>query len=232
MIPNETTPQAITPAIAALSEKLAAGRPQYVPVRPSPDAEIQKCYLNVDAYVRANGGEAVEGWLIWEETQGRWLLAIHHCVWRSPTGCLLDITPHADGEPQIVFCTGGRKWDRVHQVAGVCEPLAADEKVRRFCEVTNELQRWAEENTAAGKPVVPDTRFRRLRIEQASLLVEFIVAPRMMARPRFESSRQTPYARTGTTVVVGAEADKQQVWAKKAQDRAKKKAERRRKKKR
>ena len=195
MFLNETTPQEITPAIAALSQKLGAGHPQYVPVDPSPDALVQKCYLNVDAYVRANGGEAVEGWLIWEETQRRWLFAIHHCVWRSPTGCLVDITPHADGEPQIVFCPGGRKWDRIHHVAGVYEPLAADEKVRRFCDVSNELQRWEEENTAAGKPVVPDQRSVRLSMEQVSLLAELSndplagIASRLMARLRSESSR-------------------------------------------
>src|SRR4051794_25878605 len=30
-----------------------------------------------------NGGTAVEGWLIWQEENDRWLLANHHCVWRN-----------------------------------------------------------------------------------------------------------------------------------------------------
>lgn len=172
MIPKETTPRAITPAIAHLARKLGACAPQYVPVQPSPDALLQKCYPNVGAYVRANGGEPVEGWLVWEETGQRWLLAIHHCVWRSPTGCLIDITPHADGEPQIVFCPGGPKWDGVHQVAGVYEPLVADRTVQRLCAVGNELQRWSATNTTVGKPVVPDMRSTQLSMEQMKLLAE------------------------------------------------------------
>jgi hypothetical protein len=170
MIPKETTPRAITPAIVHLARKLGAGHPQYVPVQPSPVALLQNCYLNVDAYVRANGGEPVEGWLVWEETKQRWLHAIHHCVWRGPTGRLIDITPQADEEPQIVFCPGGPKWDGVHQVAGVYEPLVADRTVHRLCDASNELQRWWAANTIAGKPVIPDMRSMQMSMEQFKLL--------------------------------------------------------------
>ena len=63
------------------------------------------CYWNVAAMVREHGGEMVLGWqcLWWP---GRLVIAMHHAVWRRPTGALLDVTQKDTGEQNSTtsFC--------------------------------------------------------------------------------------------------------------------------------
>jgi len=166
----EKTPEVITPTILELAEKLGATEvPRYVPVVPSPDSEVRRCYLNVDRVVAVQGGAPVEGWLIWEEAKHRWLMAIHHCVWRTPQDELVDVTRQEDGEARIVLAPGGRRWDRVHPVANVYHPLVYDRTVRRFCEVQNDIGRWLERNTQADVPYEPDYRLAKLANEMLKL---------------------------------------------------------------
>jgi hypothetical protein len=97
-----------------------------------------------------------------------------------------------------VFCPGGPKWDAVHQVAGVYEPLVADRTVHRLCDVGNEFQRWWAANTTVGKPVVPDMRSMQLSMEQMKLLADLSqetvagVASTLIARLVGESIRPSP----------------------------------------
>lgn len=60
------------------------------------------CHLNVMHAVRTGGGERVFGWLVWE-LPGRLVDAEFHVVWRTPGGELVDLTPRADGEPEVLF---------------------------------------------------------------------------------------------------------------------------------
>jgi hypothetical protein len=162
----ETTPEVITPATLDFAQKIgAAEAPRYVPVKPEDHSRVGRCYHNVDAVAAALGGEPVEGWLIWEESGHRWYLGIHHCVWRSPRGELLDVTPHQDGEVEILFAPGPRRWDRVHPVANVYQPLVYDGTVRRYCQAQNDYWRWMERNTCADLPYVPDYRLAQLARE-------------------------------------------------------------------
>lgn len=56
------------------------------------------CYWNVAAIVREHGGEMVLGWqYVW--LPRRLIVAMHHAVWRRPTGSLLDVT-QKDSGPQ------------------------------------------------------------------------------------------------------------------------------------
>ncbi len=168
----ETIPKEITPSIRELAKELGTGEPVWVSVKPFAYAQPGRCYPNVAAYVEAFGGEAREGWLVWEDDCGRWLKAIHHAVWRSPDGRLLDITPHADGEQTIVFCPGGKvKWDGQHPVAGVYKPLLKVNWIRRLCEVAREYDLWMERNTTADECAKPDMRFLYLLHELRKLLL-------------------------------------------------------------
>ncbi|MBC3486707.1 hypothetical protein HU750_13595 [Pseudomonas sp. SWRI50] len=49
------------------------------------------CYWNVDTMVRRYGGVAVYGWeiSIWKKSH---INAMHHAIWRSPSGDLFDVT--------------------------------------------------------------------------------------------------------------------------------------------
>jgi len=49
-----------------------------------------------------NGGQQVNGWAIWQWANVL-VEAEAHSVWRSPEGELIDITPHVNGESQVLF---------------------------------------------------------------------------------------------------------------------------------
>jgi len=76
-----------------------------VPALPTTDARVGKCYNNVLAAVRGQGGQFVYGWALTdlgphrmsgEKTPGplyrRWL---NHVVWRDPQGKLWEVSPNA-----------------------------------------------------------------------------------------------------------------------------------------
>lgn len=98
-----TTPEKITGEVLDLCtfvEPTAA--PIYVDVRPVPNATLDDCLLNVFEQVTTHGGAERQGWAIWY-IPGVWVEAEYHCIWLSPDGRLIDITPKKDGETSILF---------------------------------------------------------------------------------------------------------------------------------
>lgn len=89
-----TTPQRIDDEVRTLCRRAcgSGANPLFVPVEPAHGATYKNCFLNVAAEVERSGGTAVVGWMvgIWPGVFGE---AIHHAVWRSPEGALLDVTP-------------------------------------------------------------------------------------------------------------------------------------------
>lgn len=65
--------------------------------------EPQECHLNVRCHVKTHGGSVVNGWMIWDYEPFTFAEAEFHCVWRSPAGLLVDLTPKVDGESEILF---------------------------------------------------------------------------------------------------------------------------------
>ena len=52
---------------------------------------IDNCYWNVAAVVESLGGEIAFGWMI-KYWPGLYLTAVHHAVWKSDQGLLVDVT--------------------------------------------------------------------------------------------------------------------------------------------
>ena len=80
--------------------------PGGVPVRlpftnVSPAYKSGYCQMNVNHRVLNEGGERVDGWMIWESPA--FVDAESHAVWRDADGNLIDLTPRADNEPEILF---------------------------------------------------------------------------------------------------------------------------------
>jgi hypothetical protein len=100
----ETTPEVITADIKEFSRKLNSQLPEYVQVVPSLGGRIGRCWENVAAVVRKNGGQRRYGWTIWERP-GLFLTAEFHAVWCTADGELVDPTPKVDGEARIAFST-------------------------------------------------------------------------------------------------------------------------------
>ncbi len=106
--------------------------PQFVDIHPASQAVYENCFTNVDAVVEQQGGERIDGWLIWE-WRGILLEAIFHAVWRDPEGSLIDVTPQGDGETKIVFSPDcNRKYANAPQGSGLVfgiqpKPLGVDD---------------------------------------------------------------------------------------------------------
>ncbi len=99
---TETTPVEINAAVESFAASLE-GRPAFkIPVSDDPHGRYGWCSDGVRLKVAADGGQPVYGWTIWEWGSA-FLTAEFHCVWRSPTGDLIDITPKPNRETTIVF---------------------------------------------------------------------------------------------------------------------------------
>lgn len=99
---KETSPSAITEVIRQFASTFAANAPSVIPVEQDQHGLYGWCSDGVHEKVKADGGEPVFGWTIWEWPNVL-LTAEFHCVWRDASGRLIDITPKPKGEQTIVF---------------------------------------------------------------------------------------------------------------------------------
>lgn len=134
--------------------------------------EPNQCSANVQKAVSKFGGEMVTGWLVTDCHW--WWQYIHHAVWKTPEGQLVDITPqfaelHGDDalsylmqrdfwpDPSATFighlgrpCRYIPKPSSHHEIASVCEYLRLSD---RCFYLTKELDK-AEEFTAKANSVL------------------------------------------------------------------------------
>lgn len=99
---HETNPAALTAELSGFCAELSSDAPLVVPVVDDQHGLYGWCVDGVQSKVAAAGGQPVFGWCIWEWPGVMWN-AEFHCVWESPIGELLDITPKPQFEREIVF---------------------------------------------------------------------------------------------------------------------------------
>jgi hypothetical protein len=91
----------------------------------------------------SNGGKQYNGWAIWEWPKV-FIEAEFHCVWESPEGKLIDLTPDDLQLDKILFLPQPKKQYRGCQVNNIRKPLSGDKDVHRFIELAG--KRFAERN--------------------------------------------------------------------------------------
>lgn len=100
---RETTPVRVTDKIMELCSRIVPDvHPEYIPVAVQKWSRPMECFPNVERMVQEQGGQQVNGWAIWQWANIL-VEAEAHSVWQSPEGQLMDITPHDNGESQILF---------------------------------------------------------------------------------------------------------------------------------
>ncbi len=77
-------------------------KPKFINVVPVNCAKINECFINVNNFVKENGGEIIYGWAIWLHPHCL-LEAEFHGIYKDKIGNLVDITPHKDNLNQILF---------------------------------------------------------------------------------------------------------------------------------
>lgn len=79
--------------------------------RPEPWAEVRRCFENAEEKVRREGRGMVRfGWAFHHrvaESKGEYLFAMHHAVWNSPEGWLVDVTPFHEDPNHHPITQGG-----------------------------------------------------------------------------------------------------------------------------
>jgi hypothetical protein len=88
--------------VLAFCRGVSDSTPTAIPLEPLDVQPINECFSVVPNYVAAHGGYVVLGWAIWEWPRVS-IEAEFHCVWRSPVGHLVDITPKPEPMESITF---------------------------------------------------------------------------------------------------------------------------------
>lgn len=100
---RETTPIRVTDKIMELCSGIVLDAvPEYVPVAVQEWSRPRECFPNVERMVQEHGGQQINGWAIWQWANIL-VEAEAHSVWQSLEGELIDITPHDNGETEILF---------------------------------------------------------------------------------------------------------------------------------
>jgi len=149
---NQLPPGEIGADVLSFCAKLCAERtPQFVPVRPEAEARLFDCFPNVEAKVKRDGGRSVVGWEI-SEVQGIYLEAQFHCVWQSPGGDLVDITPEEFQQAQILFLEDTRRTYTGPKVAHERFALADPQLVDQMWFLADRIRSKNEMLIAQGYP--------------------------------------------------------------------------------
>lgn len=135
----ETTPNQITDKIMELCNKVVPGTvPVFVDVAPQDYAIENDCFNNVNEMIHRNGGESVQGWSVWQ-----WVNILveaeAHAVWKSPSGQLIDITPHINKEKRILFLPDDRVTFNGYPINSIRMPLTASPLIAELLQIKDWL---------------------------------------------------------------------------------------------
>ncbi|WP_189341731.1 SEC-C metal-binding domain-containing protein [Mesorhizobium sp. M2A.F.Ca.ET.042.01.1.1] len=148
-----TTPRTISAEVRAFCQRISPDQtPAYVPVSEDAGVLPSECFNNVASKVERDGGTLLYGWLIWEWPRV-FVEAEHHAVWEHD-GILTDITPHVNGERQVLFLPDPmRPYDFATQkrLINIKRSLGELPSVGGWIAATNKLHHAIEANSVGNQ---------------------------------------------------------------------------------
>ncbi len=135
------------------------------------------CYGNVYMVVQQRGGAAQDGWVLcwWK---GHLVEALHHAVWKTPNGDLIDVTaPAYEGmvESFVYFIpddSKGRGASLEPGIASVFHQLDRSDGVSDFVALQTESMNLVAERNHIVRSPTPQTKQRLLDIEMRGAFIE------------------------------------------------------------
>lgn len=123
--------------IVNFCKEVSGEKPVVIPLRPLSDKPINECFTIVPEHIATHGGQQKIGWyiLFWRQVL---IEAVFHCVWESPEGKMIDITPKVHKAQNIVFLPDPTKSYAGRQVDNIRKPLVRDENISRFIRLAEE----------------------------------------------------------------------------------------------
>lgn len=136
---NMTTPTVISEKVREFCRTIDPTKePARVQVQTTAGEPFDDCYLSVARKQARDKGGIQHGWTIWE-WDGTLLEAEFHAVWVSPGGVLVDVSPKADGETEIVFLPDSKRVWQNKAVASFRMPLRDDPALRDYISAAAEF---------------------------------------------------------------------------------------------
>ncbi|CDH03899.1 hypothetical protein [Xenorhabdus bovienii] len=100
---NPKTPKKINGSVRFLVRSLGLKTtPIYFSLTQIPNTRAGYCFNNCEDYIKENGGDAIYGWMIWEDRKKGFIEAEFHVVIKKENQ-YLDITPRYNYEDKILF---------------------------------------------------------------------------------------------------------------------------------
>lgn len=142
---RETTPLRVTDKIMELCSGIVPDvKPEYIPVAVQEWSLLNECFPNVERMVQEQGGQQVNGWAVWQ--WANILVEVEaHSVWQNPEGELIDITPHVNGENEILFLRDDDMVYKGNTIASIRLALTSSQLVAEFIWLMNERDRIMSE---------------------------------------------------------------------------------------
>lgn len=160
-----TTPRIISPQVRELCQFISEYEPIYIEVKADPRSLINECFLNVDVHIKEYGGQSVLGRCIWQRANVL-VEAEAHAVWKSPSGDMVDITPHNNGEDSILFLVDSKMTYDGNCIPSIRKALTPSPLVAEFITLFNERDRIAVESNESTFSLPADMVRRMFEIEQ------------------------------------------------------------------
>ncbi len=96
-----TTPTSINNDILEVCKKISNNEPFFLKIEPEAWSRQSCCDLNVEEYIKLNGGQMLCGYKVWYN-KPKYIELERHAIW-SKDGTYKDITFNAEGEENILF---------------------------------------------------------------------------------------------------------------------------------
>ncbi|MCR4376526.1 MAG: SEC-C metal-binding domain-containing protein [Rhodospirillales bacterium] len=101
------------------------------------------------AKVAQDGGKELNGWQLWTWPKV-FIEAEHHCVWKSPEGNLIDVTPKENGEKRIAFLPDPAVMydhENHRRIDNIRKALSIDPDIDEYLNLAASLYRLIEDGS-------------------------------------------------------------------------------------
>jgi len=138
----------ITPFIINFCKEISDESPVLVPLRPLSGKPINECFTIVPEYISTYGGKQKFGWCIhvWKKVL---IEAEFHCIWESPEGELIDITPKNYRIDKIIFLSDPEKGYTGRQIDNIRKSISTDKQVTEFIKLAKEYFEYTNKGELA-----------------------------------------------------------------------------------
>ncbi len=172
---KQNTPAEVTLTIGDALRQVSSSDPFYIEITPLPACLPMFCYGNVDSWIARDGGRREEGWIVYEGWGGRYLKLIHHCLWRTRDGRLVDLTPSDEVRNLFLPDTLRNEGETIPPRYIALDHRSEVHKVIAFCEYLDRTRTEMFRRLIGGAK-------RRMRLDSSS-------ETQLIRRPSAESNR-------------------------------------------